>query len=221
MVSYNWDFSVVFAHKQAILTGALVTLELAMLSIFFGSLIGLGLALLKSSRNKAIKFTAASIIEVFRDLPLLVLMVWLFYTLPPITGIQVSAFATAVLALSLNLGAFSAEIFRAGFNSVPKGQIEAAKVLGLKNIHSFRHIIFPQALKVILPPLTGRYIETIKLTSLASIIAVNELLHQGQNLISVSYRPLEVYTAVALMYLAIIVPLSLLLQKVERQHVRS
>ncbi len=221
MVSYNWDFSIVLAHKQAILSGVLITLELTLLSIFFGSLIGLGLALLKSSKNKTLKYVSASIIEIFRDLPLLVLLVWLFYTLPPIIGIQVSAFATAVIALSLNLGAFSAEIFRAGFGSVHKGQTEAAKVLGLRKLQSFRHIIFPQALKVILPPLTGRYIETIKLTSLASVIAVNELLHQGQNLISVSYRPLEVYTAVALMYLVIIVPLSLILQKVEKKNVRS
>ena len=136
--------------------------------------------------------------------------------MPPLFGIHISAFFTALIGLSLNLGAFSAEIFRVGIISIPKGQRESSIALGLSKYQTMKDIILPQAKRVIIPPLTGRYIETIKLTSLASVIAVDELLHSGQNLISVSYRPLEVYTIIALLYLAIIVPLTLILKKLEK-----
>lgn len=220
MVSYNYDFSIVLMNKKALLSGLFITLELTIFSIIFGLILGMILCLLKSSKNSEISITANIFIQLFRGLPLLVLLIWLFYALPPIIGIKISPIATAILALSLNLGAYSAEIFKAGFNSIHKGQIEAAKVLGLSKLHTIKHIIMPQAAKVIIPPLTGRLIETIKLTSLASVIAVNELLHQGQNIIAISFRPLEVYTIIALMYLAIIIPLSFALRKIEK-NVRS
>jgi len=221
-MTYNWDFSIIFAYKKAIASGILITLGLTFSSIIFGSIVGLVLCLLKLSKNKYTKYPAMIIIEAFRDLPILVLLIWLFYTITPLTGLNISPFFIAVIALSINLGAFSAEIFRAGFNSIHKSQIEAAKSLGLKKIQILRYITLPQALKVILPPLTGQYIETIKLTSVASIISVAELLHKSQDIISVSYRPLEVYTAVAIIYLAIIIPLSLYLQKTEKkQNVRD
>ncbi|MBR9698930.1 amino acid ABC transporter permease [Candidatus Woesearchaeota archaeon] len=221
MVSYNWDFSVVWINKVALLKGLLITAELTILTLFFGLILGMLFFILKASRIRAVSSLFAGIIEIFRGLPLLVLMIWIFYTLPSMIGLNFSPFTTAVVALSLNLGAFSAEIFRSGFNSIPTGQIEAAKVVGMKRFHILRHIVFPQALKVIIPPLTGRFIETIKLTALASMIAVNELLHQGQNLIAVSYRPLEVYTVIAFMYLILIIPLSHFLKKMEAHHVRG
>lgn len=216
MVVYTWDFSVIFTYKEAILKGTLVTLELTFFSIIIGSIIGMIICLMKLSKNPILKYPAIVFIEVFQDLPLLVLFIWLFYALPPVFGINISAFSTALIGLSLNLGAFSAEIFRAGIISIPKGQTESSIALGLTKFQTMKDIILPQAKKVIIPPLTGRYIETIKLTSLASIIAVDELLHSGQNLISVSYRPLEVYTVIALLYLAIIIPLTLILRKLEK-----
>ncbi len=216
MVVYTWDFSVIFAYKEAILKGALITLELTFISIIIGSILGIIFALLKLSKNPVFRWPAVAFIEIFRDLPLLILLIWLFYALPPLIGIHVSAFATALVALSLNLGAFSAEIFRSGIVSISKGQTESSLALGLSKLQTIKDIILPQAMRTIIPPLTGRYIETIKLTSLASIIAVNELLHAGGNIISVSYRPLEVYTVIALIYLAIIVPLTLLLKKLEK-----
>src|SRR3989338_7336910 len=216
MVVYTWDFSVIFTYKEAILNGTLITLELTFFSILLGSVIGMMICLMKLSKNPLLKYPAIAFIEVFQDLPLLILLIWLFYALPPIFGINISAFSTALVGLSLNLGAFSAEIFRAGIISVPKGQTESSVALGLTKYQTMKDIILPQAKKMIIPPLTGRYIETIKLTSLASIIAVDELLHSGQNLISVSYRPLEVYTIIALLYLSIIVPLTFILKKLEK-----
>jgi len=216
MVGYTWDFSIIFTYKEALLKGTLITLELTFFSIILGSIIGIIICLMKLSKNPLLKYPAIAFIEVFQDLPLLILLIWLFYALPPLFGVSISAFSTALIGLSLNLGAFSAEIFRAGIISIPKGQTESSTALGLTKYQTMKDIILPQAKKVIIPPLTGRYIETIKLTSLASIIAVDELLHSGQNLISVSYRPLEVYTVIAILYLAIIVPLTLVLKKLEK-----
>jgi polar amino acid transport system permease protein len=212
---YVWNFNVVFAYKEAILMGALTTLSLTLLAIFFGTILGAVLCIMRLSKNQAISFASAAFVEIFRDLPLLVVLIWLFYALPSFLNLGLSAYETAAIGLSFNLAAFASDIFRAGISSVHKGQREASLALGLNEFQIMREIVLPQAAKVILPPLTGRYIETIKLTSLASVIAVNELLHVGGNIISLSYRPLEVYTAVAVVYLAIIFPLVLLLGRLE------
>lgn len=217
MVNYTWDFSVIFNYQEAILRGVVVTLELAFFSLIIGTVLGLIIGLGKLSKNPFLRYPAAIFVEVFTGLPLLVLLVWLFYALPIFTGIRIAALPTAIIGLSLNLAGFCAEIFRAGIISVPKGQTEASLALGLSKIQIMRKIILPQATKLIIPPLSGRYIETIKLTSLASVIAVDELLHASQNLISISFRPLEVYTAIAIIYLIIIIPLALTLRKFEKK----
>jgi len=216
-MNYTWDFSVIFDYKEAILNGTLVTLELTFFSLIIGTILGLFICLCKLSKNPLLKYPAVFFIEIFTGLPLLVLLIWLYYALPILTGITISALPTAIIGLSLNLAGFSAEIFRAGIISIPKGQTEASLALGLSRFQILTKIILPQAIKLIIPPLSGRYIETIKLTSLASVIAVDELLHSGQNLISVSFRPLEVYTIIALIYLVIIIPLTMILRKLEKR----
>lgn len=218
MINYTWDFSIILNYKVAILRGTLVTLELTFFSLIIGTVLGFGLALLKLSKNPLLRYPAIIFIEIFTGLPLLVLLVWLFYALPIFTGIRISALPTAIIGLSLNLAGFTAEIFRAGIISVPKGQTEASLALGLSKFQIIKRIIIPQATKLIIPPLSGRYVETIKLTSLASVIAVDELLHSGQNLISISFRPLEVYTIIAGLYLIIIIPLTFVLRRLERKN---
>ena len=217
MINYTWDFSIILDYKVAILRGTLITLELTFFSLIIGTILGLILALLKLSKNPLLKYPAIVFIEIVTGLPLLVLLVWLYYALPIFTGIKISALPTAIIGLSLNLGGFAAEIFRDGIQSIPKGQTEASLTLGLTKFQIIKRIIMPQATKLIVPPLSGRYVETIKLTSLASVIAVDELLHSGQNLISVSFRPLEVYTIIAIIYLIIIIPLTLVLRRFEKR----
>jgi len=216
-MSYTWNFSTIFDYRLAIFHGALMTLELTFFSLIFGTILGVLLALCKLSKNSLLRYPAIIFIEIFTGLPLLVLLVWLFYALPIFTGITISAVPTAIIGLSLNLSGFVAEIFRAGIQSIPKGQTESSVALGLSKFQTIKRIIIPQATKLIIPPLSGRYVETIKLTSLASIIAVDELLHSGQNLISVNFRPLEVYTVIAIVYLIIIIPLTFILRKFEKK----
>ena len=216
MPHYTWDFSVILNYKEAILKGVLMTLELTAVSLIAGTVLGLIVALVKISKHSIARAVGVLFVELFTSLPLLVLLIWLFYVLPILTGITISALITAMVGLSLNLAGFSAEIFRAGIMAIPRGQTEAAIMLGISKWKTLQQIVLPQAIRIILPPLSGRYIETIKLTSLASVIAVDELLHTGQNLISVSFRPLEVYTVIALIYLAIIIPLTLVLRRFEK-----
>jgi len=214
MGGYNWNFNAVFSYQDAIVGAALTTLQLALLTVIIGTVLGLALCIARMSGNKAVSALAHGLGEVFRNLPVLVVLIWIFYALPSF-GFKLSAFDTAVVGLSLNLAAFSSEIFRAGINSVPKGQREASLALCLSEIQVMREIILPQAMRTIVPPLSGRYIETVKLTSLASVIAVNELLHVGGNIISVTYRPLEAYTAISLVYFAMITPLVYIMGKLE------
>ncbi len=154
-------------------------------------------------------------IEVFFAIPVLVLLVWIYYCLPLLLPVKPTAFQTAWACLTLSLSAFVAEIVRAGVSSVPQGEVEAARVLGLTPWQTFRLIILPQAFRRMLPALLGQYITAIKLSSLASIISVTEIVYQTQLAIATTYRPLELYTAAALAYMTIILPLSLLMKRFE------
>ena len=211
----NFDFSVIWLHKEVFINGLAVTLSLTALSILFGTLLGVVFALLKKSDNMYLKRFAGVYVDVFRAIPLIILLIWLFYALPIIIDIRIGAFWSAVIGLSLFLSAYMAETIRAGIESIPKGQIEAAHTLGLTQFQITRRIVLPQAFRIMLPPITGLYIEQLKNSTLAAIIAVNELLHVSQILISQTYRPLEIYTVVAVFFIIILWPLAYLSRKFE------
>ncbi|MFA5871925.1 MAG: amino acid ABC transporter permease [Parcubacteria group bacterium] len=202
---YEWHWNIIWIHKVALLRGAWVTIELCALVLLAGTLLGLLLALLRGTKHPLISFPAVAIIELFRQIPLLVVLIWLYYVLPSV-NVVMSGFLVAFIGLSLNLAAYIAETIRAGIESIPKGQAESAITLGYSKMMTMRKIILPQVFQRILPNLMNLYINQIKLSSLASVIAVNEILHMGTIIISQTYRPLEVYTIVAIMYLLIIMP---------------
>ena len=161
---------------------------------------------LRRSKHPLVFVPILFLTEILRQLPLLVVLIWLYYVLPSV-GIIISGFWAAFIGLSFNLAAYISETIRAGIESIPKGQAESAIALGYSKSLLMRKIILPQAFKRMLPNIMNLYINQIKLSALASVIAVNELLHMGNIIISATYRPLEVYTAVAVMYLIIIMPL--------------
>ena len=202
---YQWQWNLIWLYRGALLRGAWTTIELCVLVILTGTLLGFLFVLLRKAKHPLISFPAIVLIEIFRQVPLLVVLVWLYYVLPSI-NIVVSGFLAAFIGLSLNLAAYAAETIRAGIESVPKGQTESAIALGYSRAMIMRKIILPQAFRRMLPNLMNLYINQIKLSALASVIAVNEILHIGNIIISRTYRPLEVYTAVAIMYLLIIMP---------------
>ena len=151
-----------------------------------------------------------------RGLPSLVVLVWVYFALPILTGVSMTGFQAAVLGLTLSQAAFSAEIFRAGIESIDKGQMEVARVIGMSYVLAMRRIVLPQAIRRMIPPFVNTFAGLLKFTSLASVIAVTELLHVSTNIIQLTFRPLEVYTFSAVLYLAMILPVTWLSRYLER-----
>src|SRR6202035_2153452 len=184
-----------------LLQGALLTLELSVVAMAFGLLLGLGLALLRLSRHAPIRGAAWFYIWFVRGTPLLLQLVFIFDVLPSI-GLTFSTFTTAVIGFSLNEAAFSAEIIRGGVLSVNRSQIAAAAGLGMSTLLTLRRIILPQAMRAILPGIGNQAIGMIKGTSIASVIFVNELTFRAEQIVGQNFRFFTVFTAAALIYLA-------------------
>ena len=214
---YEFDFAPLLRYWQPLLRGLLVTFQLAGICLAAGLTLGLIVGMLRYSKSRVLQWPAAVFIEVFRNAPVLVQLVWFYYAFPVLIGANMSAFTAAVLALSLNTAAFSAELFRGGIQSIHKGQWEAGRALGMRSRTVMRRIVLPQAIKRMIPPLTNRSIELTKMTALASTIAVPELLYQGRAINAVTFRPIETYTLVALIYLILLWSGSLLVDYLERR----
>lgn len=214
---YEWDFGLIWLYREVFVRGAWVTIEITFFSIVFGTAIGIFLGLGRASKSPWVRMPVSIYVEIFLALPVLVLLIWIYYCGPILLNLHLSSFWTAVTGLSLSLSAFVAEIVRSGLLAVPRGHTEAARVVGMTSLQALIYIEFPEALKVMMPPLISMYISTLKLSSLASVIAVYELLHSAQNLITTTFRPLEIYTAVALVYLAMVLPLVVLTRRFESE----
>jgi len=213
---YIWNWQAILLYKSVFIEGALVTLKLTLFVVVVGTILGIILAWLKQSQNKLVSFSATIFVELFRALPILVVLIWIFYVMPILLEWRISAFLSSGLALSFHLSGFVAETIRAGIESIPKNQFESGLALGMNTHQTMMHIVIPQATRNMIPNLMGLYINELKNTSLASIVAVNELLHRSNILISEIFRPLEIYTTVAVVYLIIIVPFILLARLMER-----
>ena len=178
-------------------------------------MIGLLIGMARLSRSRLLNFPLVAFIEAFRCTPLLVQIVWFYYALPILTGIQIPASVAATAVLSLYTGAFYAEIFRGGIVSIESGQWDAARALGLRRWPMMRQVILPQAVRRMVPPFMNQSITQLKNTSLVSTIAVPDLLYQGTLITADTYRPLEVYTVIALIYFAMLFPATRLVQAYE------
>ena len=218
---YAWDFSFLWAYRWLILAGLGVTIAYTVGTILLGLVIGLVTGLLRLSRNPMITAPLVAYVEIFRCTPLLVQIVWFYYALPVVLGIDIPAHVAAVLVLSLYTGAFYAEIIRGGVNSIERGQWDAARAIGMRRRQVMRHVILPQAVKRMIPPFMNQSIIQLKNTSLVSTIAVADLLYQGTIITAATYRPLEVYTMVAIIYFLVLFPLTLAAQQVERRLARA
>jgi polar amino acid transport system permease protein len=214
-MDYSFDFGLVLNNYPVLLRGVLVTLALWAPCFAVGMLIGFWLALARLSDHAWLRIPSLGYIELFRDTPVLIQLIWFFYAFPIIIGVQLSPFMAACLGLTLNTSAYCAEIFRAGIQSIAPGQWEGAKALGMRRLAILRRIILPQVIRRMLPAFTNRAIELGKVTSLASVLAVHELMYQGRLLSSTYYRPLEILSTVALVYFVLIYPGSYLSMRLE------
>ena len=214
---YEWDFWFLMRYAPLFWKGVLVTLAYTAGTISIGLIIGLLVGLGRLSKSRLVNFPLIAFIEVFRCTPLLVQIVWFYYALPVLLGVQIPAVAAAVMTLSCYTGAFYAEIFRGGIVSIESGQWDAARALGLRRWAMMRWVILPQAVRRMIPPFVNQSITQLKNTSLVSTIAVPDLLYNGTLITADTYRPLEVYTVVAVIYFALLFPSTMLAQWYERR----
>lgn len=219
-MDYNFDFQLILDNYPVLLRGLLITLALWAPCFVVGIVLGFVIALAKLSRHAWLRIPSLGYIELFRDTPVLIQLIWFFYAFPIIIGVQLSPFTAAALGLTLNTSAYCAEIFRGGIESIARGQWEGARALGMRHSSILRRIILPQVFRRMLPAFTNRAIELAKVTSLASVLSVHELMYQGRLLSSTYYRPLEILTVVALVYFVIIYPGSFLSMQLERRFAR-
>jgi polar amino acid transport system permease protein len=220
-VTYHWDFSFLWMYRWLLVTGLGVTVLYTVASIVAGLVIGLGVGLMRLSRSWFVNAPLIAYIEAFRCTPLLVQIIWFYYAFPVLVGLDIPAAVAGFLVLSLYTGAFYAEIFRGGVLSIERGQWDAARAIGMRRRQVLRTVILPQAIKRMIPPFMNQSIIQLKNTSLVSTIAVSDLLYQGTLITSATYRPLETYTTVAVIYFAVLFPLTLAAQAVERRLQRS
>jgi len=197
-VTYDW--SVIWQYRAAFADGTAMTFLLAVLTMAIAVPGGIVLALLRLSRSSAIAGASTAFVEFFRNLPLILLVYWAFYVMPMVIEIELSPFATGLTALALNVTAYNSETFRAGINSIRRGQTEAALALGMSRAQAMRVVVFPQAWRRVLPVLASTWVSLFKDTSLVSVIAVGELAHVAMEIRSHTFRVLEVLTAMGALY---------------------
>lgn len=218
---YRWDFSPVIANGDLLLAGLANTLALTGVALAGGIPVGLGLALARLSGSRLLSAPAGVVIEVFRTTPPLVQLFWFYFGLPIVLKVEMTPYLAAALTFTIQSGAFFAEIFRAGIVSVDRGQREAARAIGMTEAQAMRRIVLPQAVKRMFPAMMERSIELMKTTTLVATVSYADLLYQANELAQKTFRPLEVFTAAALMYLVTISLVSAIAALVERRMAMS
>ena len=202
-------------NLKFLLSGMGVTIYISVISIIISMILGFIVAIPSLAKNRFLTYINIGYVEIVRAIPLLVLILWIYYGLPIMTGLSFSPFVSGIIALAISESAFQAEIFRAGINSIKKAQWEAGSSLGLTFYKRLRLVILPQAIKNILPALGNQFVYVLKMSSLVSIIGIADLTRKANELVVSTYRPLEIYTFLILEYLILILIVSFFVRKLE------
>lgn len=212
------DWGVIWEHRDALLAGTATTVLLTVATMAIAVPCGIVVAALRLYGPAPVRALATAYVELFRNLPLILVVYWAFYVLPILTGIGLSPLATGLAALALNVTAYNAETFRAGLNSIRRGQTEAAMALGMGRIQALRRVIVPQAVRRITPVLASTWVSLFKDTSLVSVIAVGELAYAAMQVRAQTFRVLEVLTAMAALYWLLGYPQAKLVDWIQRRY---
>jgi len=225
---YTWGWYVVSpalargrGNIAFLLSGAGYTVAVALCAIVISIVLGLTIALPGLSSNRIARSLSRGYVEFLRSVPMLVMVLWIYYGLPVILNVSLDVFTSGVIALALCDSAFEAEIFRAGIQSIDRGQLEAADGLGLSYLDKMRFIVLPQAIRRVLPPLGNQFVYMLKTSSLLSVIGLTELTRRANELVVTEYRPLEIYSFLILEYLALILVAAALVRWLERHMAAS
>ncbi|MGL9623957.1 amino acid ABC transporter permease [Bradyrhizobium sp. U531] len=213
----KFDPSVVFANWDILAYGLLVTVKYTIYTCAIGLAMGLFVALLQLTPWPLVRWTGRIWVEFFRNIPLLVLLMWTYYALPIFLQIQIGKETAGILGLGFYASGFYAEILRAGVQSIDRGQTDAAVALGMGYVQRMKRIILPQALRRMVPPLMGQTIMQLKNTTLLSVLTIPDLLYQAGYIASFTYRPMEVYTVIGGVFILMLFPLSALSRRFERK----
>ena len=213
----NFDMNLVVNSFPLLLIGAGVTIQITVLSTAIGFVIGLVVGVARISHLRPLRLLAEVYVEFFRGTPLLVQIFLFYFALPVITGQRIDPFIAAISACGINSGAYVAEIFRAGIQSVDEGQMEAGRSLGMTLLQTMRYIIVPQAFKRVIPPLGNEFIAMLKDSSLVSVIGFEELTRRGQLIIAKTYGSFEIWMSVAVIYLVMTLTISRFVAYLERR----
>ena len=228
MSDYAWGWYVVSpwtakgqSNIEFLVSGAGWTVAMALCALLASVLIGLAIALAGLTRNPVARAVNRAYVEALRSIPMLVMVLWTFYGLPVVLGVKLDVLAAGVVALALCDSAFEAEIFRAGIQSIERGQHEASDSLGLSYVDKMRFIVLPQAIRRVLPPLGNQFVYMLKTSSLVSVIGLPELTRKANELVVSEFRPLEIYSFLILEYLLLILIASWAVGRLERKMAAS
>lgn len=214
---FTLDWNYAFEALPVLLEGVKFTILIALIGILLGFVIGTIAGLGRLANNKIIYSVSSIYVEVIRGTPLMVQALYIYFAIPLITGVNINPLLAGIMTIAINAGAYISEIIRGAIQSVDKGQIEAGRSLGLNKFLTFIHITWPQAFKAMLPNLGNQFIISLKDTSLLTVIGVAELTRQGTIVVSSSFRAVEIYTMVGLLYLFLTLGISFALRFVERR----
>jgi His/Glu/Gln/Arg/opine family amino acid ABC transporter permease subunit len=200
-----------------LIQGFWATVSISTLAVLISMSVGLLVALMGISKRRGLFVLSRVYVEVFRSIPLLVMILWVYYGLPILTGVQFGVFLTGLICLAVSDSAFTSEIFRSGLQSIKKGQGDAARSLGLTPFQTMRLVILPQVVRAVLPALGNQYVYILKMSSLVSVIGFQELTRRANELTLTEFRPLEIYTFLVLEYLVLILLVSWGVRVMERR----
>lgn len=217
MFNYTFRWDTIPTNLDFLLSGLQMTLFISATTLVFAMLGGLVLAVMDMSRFWPLRAVALAFGEVIRNTPILVQLLWVYYVLPIVFGLSISSLAAILIGLSVYMACFISEVYRAGIQAVPKGHREAAQVLGLTPFQTFRRIVLPQAIRMTLPPLASNFVQLIKFSSLGAVISVTEITRRGMELSSSTFRPLEIFSFIAVVYFCICWPLAMAIRLWERR----
>ncbi len=215
---YTFRWNALVPYLSLFAQGLLVTFEVSVAAEVVGIAFGLTGGLARLSRVGLVRSIAIAYIDFFRGVPLLVTLVWIYYGIALLFGINISAFVAGISGLGITLGAYLAEVFRAGVQAIPKGQAEAAHTLGLTRRQIMQYVVLPQAFRIVLPPLANSFIGMLKDSSLVAILAVTDLMRVGMIVAADTFRAFESYTFVAMVYYVLTIVTARIVTRVEKRY---
>jgi len=216
-MSYRFRWDAVWNSLDFLMAGLQMTLFLSASTLVLAMIGGLIIAGLDMSRWRLLRWVGVSFGEIIRNTPILVQLLWVYYVLPIVFGVSIEALLALIIGLAVYQAAFISEVYRSGIQSVPRGHSEAAQVLGLSPLQNFTRIVLPQAIRMTLPPLASNFVQLIKFSSLGAVISVSEITRRGMELSASTFRPLEIFTFIAIVYFFICWPLAMAIRVWERR----